>query len=153
MLVAAAVVFIFYIQRGAHLELNGSILKVRALAADAGSSIAVVDFRFANTSNYPFVVRTVTVTMEDAQGRSFEGSPIADVDATKLFQYYPVLGQKFNETLLIRTRVLPHQFMDRMVTARFETPEHVLDGRKRIRVTVEDVDGAVSEIAEAERKK
>ena len=149
-MVAVAVAFIVYLQRGAHIELKGKVLKVRTLSVEANSSIAVLDFRFVNPSDYPFVVRRVDVVLEDEEGTTLEGSPIADVDATKLFDYYPILGQKYNGSLLIRTKVAPRQSMDRMVAARFEVPQSELEARKSFRIRVEDVDGAVSEIEEAD---
>lgn len=147
-LVAIGVAAIFYVQRGAHIELKGSVLKVRVLPIDTSSSIAVVDFRFVNPANYPFVVRRVDASMEDQGGRIIEGAVISEVDAERLFQYYPVLGQKFNESLTIRTKVAPRQAMDRMIGVRFEVSEKDLDARKRLSIRIEDVDGAVSEVIE-----
>lgn len=152
MVIAAALVAaVFWVQRGAHLELEGSILKVRTLAVEQAGSIAVADFRFVNSSNYPFIVREVTVSLEDAGGRTFEGMVIAEGDARRLFEYYGVLGQKYNESLVMRTRIAAHQSMDRMIAARFEVSEKQLQQRKRLRIRVEDVDGAVSEIVEGGR--
>lgn len=149
--VAALVGVILYIQRGAHLELKGSIQKVRTLATDDASVVVVIDFRFVNPSDYRFVVRKVEVSMEDQQGRVLEGAVASEVDAKRLFDSYPVLGQKYNETLLMRTKVGPRESMDRMVAARFEIPEKLLQQRKQLRIRVEDVDGAVSEIVESGR--
>jgi hypothetical protein len=152
-LVAIGIAFLFYIQRGAHIELKGAVLKVRTLPVDASSSIAVLDFRFVNPSNYPFIVRKVDVFMEDKEGTTVGSSPIADVDVKRLFEYYPILGQKYNDSLVIRTRVEPLQSMDRMVAARFEIPVGELDGREVFKIRVEDVDGAVSEIVEDTEKR
>jgi len=149
--VAALVGVILYIQRGAHLELKGSIQKVRTLATDDASVVVVIDFRFVNPSDYRFVVRKVEVSMEDRQGRVLEGAVASEVDAKRLFDSYPVLGQKYNETLLMRAKVGPRESMDRMVAARFEIPEKLLEARKQLRIRVEDVDGAVSEIVESGR--
>ncbi len=150
--VAACLVFgILYWTRGAHLELKGSIRKVRTQAMDEASSVAVIDFRFVNPSDYLFVVRAVEVSLEDAQGRTHQGAVVSEVDAKRLFQFYPLLGQKFNDTLVMRDRILARQSMDRMVAARFETPEARLETRKRLVVRVLDVDGAVSEIVEGAR--
>jgi len=147
-LVGLAVVWVFYIQRGAHLELKGSVLKVRTLAPDDTSSVAVIDFRFVNAADFPWMVRSVAVSMIDSAGHSVEGYTLADADATRLFEYYPLLGQKFNDSLVPRTRIQPRQSLDRMISARFEVPEAQLRSRKRLQIRVEDVDGAVSEIVE-----
>jgi len=147
-LVTVGIVAIFYVQRGAQIQLKGRILKVRVLPVEPASTVAILDFRFANPADYEFFVRKVDVYLEDANGVNVEGSPISDVDATRLFEYYPILGQKFNESLLIRTRVKPGESLDRMVAARFELPLRDLETRKRFKVRVEDVDGAVSAIVE-----
>jgi hypothetical protein len=146
--VAILVAILFYVQRGAHIELVGAIQKVRTLAIDDNSSVGVIDFRFVNSANYGFIVREVKVTMVDKQGRTLDGAVVSEMDAKRLFQYYPLLGQKYNDTLLVRTKIAPHQSMDRMVAARFEIPEKQLQDRKQLRIWIEDVDGAVSEIVE-----
>jgi hypothetical protein len=148
-LVGIFVAAIVCLQWGAHVELRGRIAKVRTAAADESSSIVVVDFRFVNPSDYPFIVRRVDVFVEDANGRVHEGAVISEADAKRLFEALPLLGQKYNESLVIRTRIRPKETMDRMVAARFELPEAGLLSRKRLWVRVEDVDGAVSQIAEA----
>ncbi len=146
--VAILVGVVMYVQRGAHLELKGSIQKVRTLALDEKSSLAVIDFRFVNVADYPFVVRKVDVTLENKKGDKLEGAAVSELDAKRLFEYYPSLGQKYNDTLLMRTKIGPRTSMDRMISARFEIPEVVLQDRKLLRIRVEDVDGAVSEIVE-----
>ena len=72
--IAIGLAGVFYMQRGAHVELKGSVLKVRTAALDEKSSVAVLDFRFVNPSDVPFVVRTVDVTMEDKDGSTYPGS-------------------------------------------------------------------------------
>jgi hypothetical protein len=148
LVMAVAVVGMLYWTRGEHIELKGSILKVRLQEMDERSAVAVMDFRFVNPSDYVFVVRTLTVTLEDAKGNLIEGRVSSEPDAQRLFQFYPVLGQKFNDTFRARDKVAPRQSMDRMVAVRFEIPESAIAARKNLRITIEDVDGAVSEIAE-----
>jgi hypothetical protein len=139
---------ILFMQRGSHIELKGAILKVRTLALDERSSIAVIDFRFANPSNYPFVVRTVDVSVTGAAGEDHPGSAVSEVDANRLFQYYPVLGQKFNDSLLTRDKIAARTTQDRMIAVRFEIPVAQLEARKNLKIRIEDVDGPVSELAE-----
>ena len=150
--IAIAVAAILYIQRGAHVELKGAILKVRTLALDDNSSLAVADFRFANPSDYPFVVRSVDMSVIGANGRTYDGTPVSEVDAKRLFDYYPVLGQKFNDTLLARDKIPARHSEDRMLVARFEMPVAQLEARKNLKVRVEDVDGPTSELAEKPEK-
>jgi len=150
--VAGAVAWIFHIQRGAHMELSGSILKVRTLATDENSSVALIDFRVTNLADYPWMVRSVAVSVIDGEGYLVEGSTIADADAARLFDYYPLLGQKYNDSLVIRSRIQPRQTVDRMIGARFEIPESQVLARKNLTIRVEEVDGGVSEIVENPEK-
>lgn len=146
--IAIAVAWILYMQRGSHIEPAGKILKVRTLAADENSSIAVIDFRVENASNFGIIVREVTVTLDEPNGKTDEGAAIAEMDAQRLFQYYPILGPKYNDTLKIRDRIKAHEIMDRMLAVRFEIPQAQVDGRKALRLRVEDVDGPSGEIVE-----
>jgi len=146
--VLIAVGIILYIQRGAHVELKGAILKVRTLGLDENSSLAVVDFRFANSSNYPFVVRNVDVSALGPTGQNYTSMPVSEVDAKRIFEYYPVLGQKFNNSLLTRDKIPAQHSEDRMIVARFEIPVTQLDARKNLTIRIEDVDGPVSELVE-----
>src|SRR5262245_33108500 len=138
----------FYLQRGAHVELKGSILKVRTSALDETSSVAILDFRFVNPSDVPFVVRSVDVTMENKDGSSVNGMAVSEVDAKRVFEAYPLLGQKFNNSLLMRDKVPARQAEDRMIAARFEMPVEKLEARKAFHIRIEDVDGPVSELVE-----
>jgi hypothetical protein len=146
--IALAVGGIFLMQRGDRIELPGKILKVRTAPLDEDSSIAVLDFRITNPSNILFEVRTVTVEMEDNQGKSYLGQSVSEMDAVRLFEGLPVLGQKFNPTLLMRDRLGSHGSADRMIAARFQAPMSLLDGRKRFIVRIEEVDGKSFEYAE-----
>ncbi len=149
--VAAMIGAALYITRGAHLELTGSILKVRTLHVEDKVSIAAVDFRFVNPSDVLFVVKAVTVIVETKDGKEIEGDTISEPDARRVFQYNPLLGQKYNDSLIARTKIGARQSLDRMIAARFEAPVAVLDGRKRLRVRIEDLGGATSELVEDER--
>ena len=146
--ITLAVAGIFRMQRGAHMVLPGTVLKVRTAPLDENSTIAVVDFRFANPGNVPFWVRTVSLVMEEKDGRQYEGSVVSEMDAKRLFEAMPLLGTKYNDTLVLRDKIPAHTSADRMVAARFEAPEARINGRKRFIVRVEEVDGAVSEISE-----
>jgi hypothetical protein len=146
--VGLAVAWVLYIQRGAHIEPQGKILKVRTQALDETSSVAVIDFRLENSSDIGIVVSEVTVTLEDASGKTADSMLVSEVDAQKLFQYYPLLGQKYNDTLKMRDRLPGHHAVDRMIAARFEMPQAQLDARKKLTVRVEDVDGPFGELTE-----
>jgi hypothetical protein len=147
-IIALAVGGIFLMQRGDRIELPGKILKVRTAPLDEVSSIAVIDFRITNPSNVLFEVRTVTVEMDDNQGKSYLGESVSEMDAKRLFEGVPVLGPKFNPTLIMRDRLGSHGSADRMIAARFQAPVAMLDGRKRFVVRIEEVDGKSFEYAE-----
>ncbi len=149
--VIVGILAIFYVQRGAHVELKGSVQKVRTLALDENSSAALIDFRVLNPSDYPFIVRKADVSMIEPGGNALEGLVIAEVDARRLFEYFPVLGQKYNDSLVIRTKVGPRQTIDRMLAVRFEVPESKLQARQRLVIRIEEIDGPVSEIVEVQR--
>ena len=146
--IAAAVFGIFFMQRGAHMELPGKVLKVRTAPLDENSSVAVLDFRVSNPSDVLFVVRTVTLEMDDTDGKSYLGQVAADTDAKKLFEAIPLLGQKFNDSLLMRDKIAAHTSQDRMVAARFEAPVAKLEARKRFLIRIEEVDGKEFELSE-----
>jgi hypothetical protein len=147
-IIALAVGGIFVMQRGDRMQLPGKILKVRTAPLDDDSSIAVIDFRIANPSDILFEVREVTVEMVDGQGKSYLGQSVSEVDAKRLFEGLPVLGPKFNPTLIMRDRIGSHGSSDRMIAARFQAPLSLLDSRKRFLVRIEEVDGKVFEYAE-----
>lgn len=147
-IIALGVGGIFLMQRGDRMQLPGKILKVRTAPLDEDSSIVVIDFRISNPSNILFEVRTVTVEMDDNQGKSYLGQPVSEMDAKRLFEGVPVLGQKFNPTLVMRERLGSHGSADRMIAARFQAPVALLDGRKRFIVRIEEVDGKSFEYAE-----
>jgi len=148
LVVAAIVGGVFYVQRGAHVELQGKILKVRTAPLDESNSVAVLDFRFTNIADYPFTVREVTVSLEDSSGNRIEGMTIAETDARRLFESIPLLGEKYNASLIVRDQIPAHASEDRMIAASFHIPEAQLDKRRGLTIRVEDVDGPVSEIKE-----
>src|SRR4051812_40304992 len=147
-IIALAIGGIFLMQRGDKIELPGKILKVRTAPLDDDSSIAVIDFRITNTSDVQFEVRTVTVEMDDQAGKSYLGQPASETDAKALFEGRPVLGQKYNKTLIMRERIGAHVSQDRMIAARFQTPVATLEARKRFVLRIEEVDGKTFEFVE-----
>jgi len=150
--VAVAIVCILYMQRGAKVELVGSIQKVRTMALDETSAIAILDFRVRNPSDYRFVVSKVEVSMVDPAGKTQEGLVISEVDAKNLFQYYTALGQKFNDSLVLRTKVKPGESIDRMLAVRFEVPEKLIEQRRGLTIRIEEIDSGPSEISEGPKR-
>lgn len=145
LVVVAAIVFF---NRGSHVVINGSILNVRTEAMNNTSSVAVVDFRFVNPSDFTFVVRTTSVILEDGEGLEHRAKPVSVKEIERLFQYYPSLGQREYEPLTVRDELEPDQSMDRMICALFDVPVDTINKRKHLVIRVEDVDGVVSDISE-----
>ena len=97
--IAIAVVVILTANKGAHLQLQGKILKVRTGALGEGNSIAVLDFRVENPSDVPFVVRNVEMTLEKQDGEMADGVTVSKSDLKQLFQYNRFLGDQYNDGL------------------------------------------------------
>lgn len=148
--VVAMISGIMYKQRGAHIRLEGNIQKVRTAGMDDYSSVAVIDFRFANPADYPFWVRRVDVSIVDADGNRYDGVTVSEVDAKRLFEFYKPLGQKFNDSLLMNDKIAPRSTEDRMIAARFAVPERILAGRKGLTIRIEEVDGPVANLSQGQ---
>jgi hypothetical protein len=147
--VALAVAVIFRMQRGAHIEVTARIAKVRTAPLDDNAAMVVADFRVSNPANYPFLVNKVTLVVVDAHGKQIEGDTISEVDARRIFEAIPLLGPKYNPSLILREQIAPHATVDRMTSARFEVPDAVLQARKNLILRIEEADGrAVDEFTE-----
>ncbi len=134
--------------KGNHLELHGSILKVRVMPLSPVASLAIVDFRVNNPSDVPFVMKGASLTLETATGEMLDGMMVSKPDVENVFKYNPILGPKFNDVLSIKDRIEPHQRLDRMVGARFEIPEAQAEDRKAIHLHVEEMDGVTADLVE-----
>lgn len=146
--IAILVAAILVKQRGAHIAVSGQVIKVRTAPLDENSTIVVLDFRVTNSSDYPFVARNVTAIFEDAAGNRTDGTTASEIDAQHIFQGVPVLGEKYNQSMIERDQVNPRGTLTRMVMARFDMPEAKLQGRKRFVIQIEEIDGQLFEIAE-----
>ena len=135
-------------QKGGHLTLEGKVMKVRTLATDEKNSIAVVDFRVQNRAEIPFMSLEAKVIVTKADGTEVEGDTIARTDLDRVFDYYKILGPKYNPVLIQRDRVKGGETMDRMVAASVAMPESEMDARKNLTVRLFDVDGPTFDIKE-----
>jgi len=136
---------------GAHLRLEGKILKVRVLALPGNAaSLVVVDFRATNPSDVLFVGNAVTLLLDPASGATVEGTPVSKPDVENVFRYEKLLGPQFNPVYSLQDRIPPHQRVDRMTVARFDLPESAIDSRKALRIRIEEVNGAVAEFGEGQ---
>jgi hypothetical protein len=146
--VGAGLGFLLIGTKGNHLELSGTILKVRILPLSPVASLAIVDFRVNDPSDVPFVIKTATLTLEPSTGAPLDGMMVSKPDVENVFKYNPILGPKFNDVLGMKDRIEPHQRLDRMVGARFEIPEAQAEDRKAIHLHVEEMDGVTADLVE-----
>jgi hypothetical protein len=146
--VAIGLGFLFIGTKGNHLELDGTILKVRVLPLSPVASLVIVDFRVNDPSDVPFVMKGATLTLDPASGEPLDGMMVSKPDIENVFKYNPILGPKFNDVLSIKDRIEPHQRLDRMVGARFEIPEDQAENRKAVHLHVEEMDGVTADIIE-----
>ena len=146
--VGVALGFLFIGTKGNHLELTGSILKVRVLPLSPVASLVIVDFRVNNPTDIPFVMKDASLTLEPVKGAALDGMGVAKSDIENVFKYNPILGPKFNDVLGIKDKIAPHQRLDRMVGARFEIPETLAEDRKAIHLHIEDLDGVTADLVE-----
>jgi hypothetical protein len=147
--VVIAVVVILNANKGAHLQLQGKILKVRTGALGEGNSIAVMDFRVENPSDKPFVVLTVDISLETKDGQMLNGVTVSKSDLKQLFQYNRFLGGQYNDGLGLQNIIAPHSTVDRMVAAHFEVSDQDLDKAKAVHLSVQDVDGPLWETSQS----
>ena len=145
--VGMALGFLLIGTKGNHLELNGTILKVRVLPLSS-ASLVIVDFRVTDPSDVPFIMKGATLTLEPASGPTLDGMTVSKTDIENVFKYNPILGPKFNDVLGINDRIQPHQRLDRMVGARFEIPEAQAEDRKAIHLHVEEMGGLTVDLVE-----
>jgi hypothetical protein len=147
--VAIAVVVILSANKGAHLQLQGKIMKVRTGALGEGNSIAVMDFRVENPSDKPFVVRTVDIALERKNGEMLDGITVSKADLKQLFQYNRFLGDQYNDGLGLQDSIAPHSTVDRMVAAHFEVSDQDLEKAKAVHLSIQDVDGPLWETSQS----
>jgi hypothetical protein len=130
------------------LELTGQILKVRTVALSRKATLAVVDFRLLDSTNVPFVVKSVEMKLETASGEKLDGTPVAKPDVEALFNYNKLLGPKFNPVLSIKDKIKAGERADRMTAARFELSDADAAERRAIHLRIEELDGVVFELTE-----
>jgi hypothetical protein len=134
--------------KSTHLSVVGKVMKVRPLSADEQNTIVVVDFRARNEAEIPFMSREAKVIITKADGSQVEGDTIAKSDMDRVFDYYKILGPKYNPVLIQRDRIKGREQMDRMVAATVALPEADVEKRKNLTVRLFDVDGQTFDIKE-----
>jgi hypothetical protein len=137
-----------YWTRNNRLELKGQVLKVRSYSIDQDYTVAVIDFRATNPSTSQFVVKDIDVTLNTSEGKELDGAIFSEIDARRLFDYYKVLGTKFNPTLIAKDKVESGQTVDKMLAVRFTGSDADIQNRKALHIVIHDVDGVTTEIQE-----
>lgn len=132
--------------RGTRLALKGSTQKTRVAAVGAARTAVVVDFRITNTSDYPFVLKSMDMELTTADDRKVMGRFVPEVDTPQLFAGAPTLGEKYNKTAAIRQKIGPQETLDLMLASIFDLKEADVAARKDLVIRLTDVDGPQSEI-------
>lgn len=140
-LVALAAGIALWLNRGAQVRLDGRIVKVRTIATDEKASIAIVEIRFSNPADTPFVVRDYKLYVTAADGQTVEGMTVIQSDLDRVLDYYKTAGPRYNPVLRARERFLRGAAADRTVAASFDLAEAPLAARRNLEVRIEDVDG------------
>ncbi|MEO7142543.1 MAG: hypothetical protein ABI165_03485 [Bryobacteraceae bacterium] len=146
--IAAAVTLMLWSNKGSHLVLQGKILKVRTLSLEPDATIAAIDFRVTNPSNFVYMIKDAVVRMDTADGKTIDADTISRDDTDRTFAYYHLLGPKYNQTLIERDRIEPHQTTDRMIAVRIPAAALAVDNRKGLHLKLDEMDGGTSEIRE-----
>jgi len=139
--VAVLVAGILFMQRGSAIQIESRVLKVRTAPLDENSTIAVFDLRVSNPSNLIEEVRQVEAEMVDASGNVTNGDVISEGDTKRVFEAVPMLGQKYLDTLSMRTRLAPRSVADYMVAVRIPLPFDKVEARRKFVLHVDEVDG------------
>ena len=147
-IIGIAIAVVLWTNKGSHLELDGKILKVRTLSLEPQATILVIDFRVTNPANYPYMIKDAVVRMDTADGKTVQADTVSRDDTDRLFQYHKILGPKYNQTLIQRDQIPAHHTEDRTLAVRVPASSADVDKRKGLHLTLDEVDGAVSEIAE-----
>jgi len=145
--VAVAVGAIVFFNRGSHMDLPGQMARIRTVSTGDNDALALIDLRIANPSNYPFVVRNVTVTLEKKSGEQFPREIISRADTQRMFDALPDSGP-YHPPLYTNAVVAPGATAVYTLAAQFSAPERMLQERKRFVVQIDEIDGKSFEFSE-----
>ena len=145
---AAIFGLVIWNQWHAHMELQGSIMKVRTQKTSDADTIVVVDARIVNPSEYAFIVKDIIPTVTTKTGEKIDGEMVAGVDADRVFAAYPDLGQKFNPAVKFKDRLAPGQTADRTILVTFKAPVALIESRKNLLIHFDELNNASAEIVE-----
>ncbi|MCL4795876.1 MAG: hypothetical protein KJZ84_15050 [Bryobacteraceae bacterium] len=132
-------------------RLDGGILQVRSVATDTRAQVVILDVRVSNPGRALFMVKSVSVLIEDAEGTLLEAEAAAEPDIDRLLDYHKLLGPRYNPTLKSRQRIEPGQTSDYTIAGAFLLTEAELAQRRSLRVRIVDVDGAQADLGMQKR--
>lgn len=136
-----------FLSRDSHVELVGTIQKVRTGKLDEQRSVIVADFRVTNPSAYPFQIKDLELDLTSG-GKVLAGRFIPETDTKNLFLGVPELGEKYNPSFRMKEQVAKKQTVDRMLAFGVDAPVNVLEERTKLVLRMREVDGPVSELVE-----
>ncbi|MEI9971835.1 MAG: hypothetical protein WDO73_07145 [Ignavibacteriota bacterium] len=145
LVVAVGVGGILFMQRGAHMDLKGS-MNIRLHATDKDTTLAIIDLNLANPASYGFQVSDVEVNLESKAGDATT-RVVSKVDVQRLQEAMPELGS-FHPTLYTKYVVPPQSTGRYTLLAQFSFPQQMLVDRKQFVVRIREVNGKVAEITE-----
>ncbi|HEX3745382.1 MAG TPA: hypothetical protein VHW09_15670 [Bryobacteraceae bacterium] len=144
-LVAVAVGAVLFMQRGAHMDLTGT-MTVKVHPTDPNTSLASIDLHLTNPASYGFQVSDVTVTLVNKDGK-FPVTTVSRVDQQRLAEQMPELGP-FHPALYTKYTIPAHSTGDYTLLAQYSAPENIVNARTRFVVRIREVNGTVAELSE-----
>lgn len=143
--VAVAVVVILFMQRGAHVDLPGT-MKIRTIGSAPDETLVIADLHLSNPSDYNFEVRDITVRLETKSG-DMSRKIVSKVDAERLFDSMPQAGP-FHQALYTGALIPPHSTGDYTIAAPFGLPEQMMKIDIWLVVTIREINGTTVEFSE-----
>jgi hypothetical protein len=147
LVVAAAVGAILYMQRGAHIDLPGSMTRIRTVSTGENDALALIDLKLTNPSSYEFVVHNITVVLEKKSGEQFPQEIVSRSDAQRLFDALKDSGP-YHPPLYIDATLPPGSTGVYTLAVQFNAPERILQDRKQFLVQIDEINGKNFEFSE-----
>ena len=154
LIVAVLLALVLWGNRGSQVRLEAKILKTRLIPTDDAACLAVLEARVNNPANVKFVVKDVRFRVVLADGTSLDGDQVAQMDLDRVLDYLKIHGPRYNPVLKPKDSFNGNSTVDRTIVASFPRAAADIEKRKGFVIEVDDVDGAVTRLAEpgAERR-
>jgi len=147
-IVAILLAVVLWGNRGSQVRLEGRVLKTRLVPTEAGATLAVLEARIDNPANVTFVVRDVHFRAVLADGTTLDADPVPQIDLDRLLAYLKIYGPRYNPVMKAKDSLPGRSETDRTIAGIFARKPADIEHRKGFVIEVEDVDGAVTRIAE-----